>query len=156
MKVGDPGGNVEWGRVMIADDDEDLRILVAVHLRKCGYNVVEFGDGEGLLDYVGSLMLRDTRQISADDRVILDLKMPGLSGLQTLASLRLAGWTNPIVVMTALRPEVDADALRLGADVVIHKPCDPHEITEVLAHLAHVQAQRESVHLSNCSRHLFT
>src|SRR5690348_17402859 len=72
---GDP--QLETGRVLVADDDEDLRALLAVHLRKRGYNVVEFADGEGLLDYVGTLM-RNPRQILPDDQVVLDVKMPGL------------------------------------------------------------------------------
>jgi DNA-binding response OmpR family regulator len=143
------------GRVLIADDDQDVRILLAAHLEKCGYNVVEFADGEGLLDYVGNLMLREPARLSPDDHVVLDVKMPGLSGLQALVSLRLAGWTNPIVVLTAVMQR-DADALRLGADAVLHKPCDLKELARTLVHLAHAGPRPDPGHLSNCSRHLFT
>jgi DNA-binding response OmpR family regulator len=143
------------GRVLIADDDEDVRILLAAHLEKCGYNVVQFADGEGLLDYVGSLMLHEPGRLSPGDHVVLDVKMPGLSGLQALVSLRLAGWTNPIVVLTAV-VQRDADALRLGADAVLHKPCDLQELARTLVHLAHAGSRPERGHLSNCSRHLFT
>lgn len=143
------------GRVLIADDDEDVRILLAAHLEKLGYNVVEFADGEGLLDYVGSQMLREPQRLSPDDHVVLDVKMPGLSGLQTLVSLRLAGWTNPIVLVTAVH-HGDAEALRLGADAVIHKPCDLQELARTLVRLAQAGPRSEPGHLSNSSRHLFT
>jgi DNA-binding response OmpR family regulator len=121
------------GRVLLADDDEDLRILMALHLRKSGYTVVEFQDGEGVLEYIGTLLMRGPEMIRASDMVVLDIKMPGFSGLQILASLRLAGWRNPIVLMTALQRAVENDALKLGATALFHKPFDPRQVLDLLA-----------------------
>jgi DNA-binding response OmpR family regulator len=70
-----------------------------------------------------------------NDQILLDVKMPGFNGLQVLASLRLAGWVNPIILLTAMRDDVADQALRLGATGLIHKPFDPEEVTNLVARI---------------------
>jgi DNA-binding response OmpR family regulator len=127
-----PVAELSPGRVLLADDDEDLRTLLAVHLRRAGYTVIEFQDGEGVLEFIGTLM-RSPELIAPNDMVLLDIKMPGLSGLQILASLRLAGWRNPVVLMTAVQRKVETDALKLGATALFHKPFDTGQVLDLLA-----------------------
>lgn len=126
-------GGDNFKQVLLADDDDALRLLLATHLRGIGYEVLEFADGETLLECVGLLMSRSEGQ--ALRHVILDVKMPGLSGLQILTSLRLAGWVGPVVVLTALRGGRATQAIRLGATALLHKPCQPREVSTLLSRI---------------------
>lgn len=127
-------GGGHFRQVLIADDDDAVRLLLATHLRSLGYEVLEFADGETLLECVGLLMARPEGQ-QFIRHVILDVKMPGLSGLQILTSLRLAGWVGPVVVLTALGGGRATQAIRLGATALLHKPCQPREISTLLARI---------------------
>ena len=108
--------------VLVADDDEDLRSLVAETLRAEGYQVVEAHDGAELLDHLrGSLDGSRTRP----DVVVTDVLMPKLSGLGVLDALRRAQWNVPVILMTVLGDgSVDTLAKRLGAVCVLRKPLD--------------------------------
>ncbi|HTM44461.1 MAG TPA: response regulator [Polyangiaceae bacterium] len=122
----------EKTRIFVVDDDDDLRMLVAAHLRRCGYDATEFQDGEALLDYVGSLIMSRTDGVRATDMILLDIKMPGFSGLQILTSLRHAKWVNPIIMVTGMRRDVEDKAFTLGATALVRKPFDMTEVVKML------------------------
>jgi CheY-like chemotaxis protein len=112
--------------VLVADDDDDLRALVAEALRADGCTTLEARDGEEVL-----LLLRRefTDPGLRPDVVLTDVKMPGLSGLGVLESLKYARSTLPVVVMTAMTDgSVDTMAKRLGAVGVLRKPFDADDM----------------------------
>ncbi len=113
-------------RVLVADDDEDMRALVTATLHADGCSTVEACDGEELLELL---------RISLDepwlrpDVVVADVKMPKLSGLGVLAALKRARWDLPVVMITVVSDEsIHTVAKRLGAVGVLHKPFDPNDL----------------------------
>ncbi len=107
-------------RVLLADDDPDLRGLLSLTLRRAGYDVVEAADGVELLD-------RSEATIAKRDYfgvIVADVNMPGLTGLDVLAALRCTSWTTPVILITAFGdPATKAEADDLGA-TVLDKPLD--------------------------------
>jgi CheY-like chemotaxis protein len=106
--------------VLVADDDEDMRSLIAETLRADGYRVMEACDGEELLDHLRRA-LDDPRE--RPDVVLTDVLMPKLSGLGVLDALRRVHWNVPVILMTVLGDSsVHTLAKRLGAVGVLQKP----------------------------------
>jgi CheY-like chemotaxis protein len=125
--------------VLVADDDGDLREIVAETLRADGYEVTEARDGSELLELLERAAEEDTRP----DIIVTDVKMPLLSGLGVLSAMRRAHLPVPVVVMTAYAHDsVRTVARRLGAVGVLRKPFDIDDLrTAVMnaraAHEAH-------------------
>ncbi len=124
-------------RVLVVDDEPDIVALVAYHLAKSGYTVSTATSGpEGL-----AVARRDKPSI-----VVLDLMLPGLSGLQVMEELRGDSATSRIAVLmlTARREESDRiRGLTLGADDYLTKPFSPQELVlRVGAILRRVKAGR--------------
>jgi len=111
---------------LVADDDEDMRALVASVLVAEGYRVLEACDGAELLEQLErALDDADTRP----DVVVTDIMMPRLSGLGVLDAIRKAQLHFPVILMTVLPDQaVHLVARRLGAAGVLHKPFGPEEI----------------------------
>src|ERR1019366_8419115 len=108
--------------VLVADDDEDMRSLVAETLRGDGYRVNEARDGAELLDHLRT-SLEDPA--ACPDVVVTDVLMPKLSGLGVLDALRRAHWNVPVILMTVLADAaVHTLAKRLGAVCGLQKPLD--------------------------------
>ena len=108
--------------VALADDNDELRDLLANALRQEGYDVVEASDGRALLELVDA---------HAPDFVITDFEMPVLSGIDVLRALR----DDPsLVILITGSPlfDLDAEARALGAIAVISKPFDIETLTRVL------------------------
>ena len=108
--------------VIVADDEEGSRTLLAQALRDDGYDVLEAADGVALLTML------DDPTLNADV-VVTDVKMPRLSGLGVLHALRHARGAIPVVVMTGLAdPSIRTVAMTMGAVAVLKKPFDPAEM----------------------------
>jgi CheY-like chemotaxis protein len=105
-------------RVLVAEDDAALRILVVWTLLNDGHEVYEAAAGDELLQLIGST----SPHANADDRVdliVLDHQMPGISGLAVAQKLRREGWRIPIILVTAFPSEaLLAEATRLGVRVL--------------------------------------
>lgn len=108
-------------RVMIVDDEPPILRAVAANLTARGYTAIPAADGETALRLASERL---------PELVILDLGLPGLSGLDVIAGLR--GWTNvPIIVLSARDGDPDKiEALDAGADDYVTKP---FSIGELLA-----------------------
>lgn len=101
-------------KIAIIEDDENLRFLVAHRLESENYAVVQAGNG----DEAEQLILEQKPDI-----VLLDWMLPGKQGAEICASLREAGFTNLIIMMTAKSQDVDKiDAYSFGVSDYITKP----------------------------------
>jgi DNA-binding response OmpR family regulator len=109
-------------KVLVADDDDDLRASIVNALRADGYMVLEARDGEETLAFFHKAAADPSTR---PDVILADVRMPKLSGLGVLVQLRRAGVRLPVVMMTAFYPDsVDIVAKRLGARSVLRKPFD--------------------------------
>ena len=109
-------------RVLIVEDEPDIRELVVHHLKREGYQVSVAASGEEALRQV---------QASPPDLVLLDLMMPAMNGLEVCRRLRQDPVTAslPIVMLTAKGDEIDRVlGLEIGADDYITKPFSPREL----------------------------
>lgn len=134
--VTEPGTAAE--RVLVVDDEPDIVALVAYHLAKSGYSVSTATSGLEAL----AAARRDKPAL-----VVLDLMLPGLSGLEVMEELRADPNTMRIAVLmlTARREESDRiKGLTLGADDYLTKPFSPPELVlRVAAILRRVKAGQE-------------
>jgi two-component system phosphate regulon response regulator PhoB len=109
--------------VLLAEDDADIRLLVTFKLKKAGHQVRAFGDGPSAL--------AGARE-NPPDLAVLDIMMPGMSGLEVCRELRKDPATAkiPVILLTALAQEADVTAgFAAGADDYIVKPFSPRDFT---------------------------
>ena len=127
------------GRLLVVDDNEDNRDLLARRLQRKGYDVVTAEDGHQALDIIAA---------EEFDLILLDIMMPGLSGLEVLEKLREehSPAELPILMATAKSDSQDmVQALEIGANDYITKPIDfPVVLARVQSHLA-IRSQVESL-----------
>ncbi|NTX06217.1 response regulator [Myxococcus sp. CA051A] len=108
-------------RVLVAEDQPEMRALLRRALKRQGYEVVEAADGPGLVKAIIDGLLADQTQVP--DLIITDVRMPGYSGLEVVARLRREGWTTPVILITAFGDaQLHRDAELLGAARVLDKP----------------------------------
>ena len=116
--------------VVVADDDEDILMLVRATLTAAGYEVALARDGHRALS-----LLRERRPVAA----VLDVAMPELDGLEVLTRARADPATAdlPIIILSARAQENDvARGYGLGASRYIRKPFSPRELAAAVAELA--------------------
>ena len=118
-------------RILLADDDRELRSLLGTTLRRAGYEVIEAGDG---IEVVNFLYADGSAEwMPPLDAIVSDLCMPGLTGLEALTCLRDDDHRLPFILMTAFgTADVRAQARRLGATAVLMKPFLPGELRLLL------------------------
>jgi DNA-binding response OmpR family regulator len=99
--------------ILLVDDEDAVRTVLAFPLEKDGYTVIQAADGEEALRHFGE---------TAIDLVVLDIMLPRLDGLEVCKRLRAVS-TVPIIMLTARDDELDkVIGLELGADDYITKP----------------------------------
>jgi len=109
-------------KILVADDEPDVLALLAANLRSAGFSVFTADDGPSALN----IMRERTPNL-----LVLDLMLPGMSGLEVCRSLKANPATAriPIIMLTAKAEEVDRIVgLELGADDYITKPFSPREL----------------------------
>lgn len=122
-------------RVLLAEDDEDTRRMIATALRQDGYEVIEAKSGVELLDYVGASVLFEDGS-PPPDCIVSDIRMPGFTGTGVLAGLRDTGCDTPFIIITAFgTDESRKEAEQMGADAVFHKPFDIDDLRTVVKNL---------------------
>ncbi|NJB68421.1 two-component system NtrC family response regulator [Desulfobaculum xiamenense] len=115
----------ESRRVLVVDDEPALRLLVGAVLHDAGWHVMEAESAETALS-----MLPD----AGPDVVLLDMRMPGMDGLEALGAIRAAVPGVPVVMLTAYGTVGSAvDAMKKGAFDYLTKPADNEELKAVLA-----------------------
>ena len=108
--------------VLVADDDADIRDLVAFKLEQAGFDVRAVDNGLAALESARSV---------PPDLVVLDVMMPGMSGIDVCRELRADGSTAtlPIILLTARAQEGDVEVgFGAGADDYVVKPFSPREL----------------------------
>ena len=113
-------------RILIIDDEEHIRRMMRLTLEAAGYAVGEAHDGpEGLKLYGDG---------SAWDGVVLDQRMPGMDGLETLRRIKASNPRARVVMATAYASiELAVDAMKLGASDFVRKPMTPETLRNAVA-----------------------
>ncbi len=107
-------------RILVAEDQADIRDLLVMNLAQAGYDVQAVPDGGAALA---------AEHLAPHDLLVLDLMMPGLDGLEVCKGLRARGLDTPILMLTARSTELDRVlGLELGADDYLTKPFSMAEL----------------------------
>ena len=123
-------------RVLVVDDDEEMRSLLRRSLEFDGHDVTERDRG--------TYVLKTLRE-GVFDLVILDNRMPGLNGLELLPSLRREFPDLPVLLVTAFGGhQVAASALRLGAASYLEKPFRLGQLRDAIAELIYGRRDRST------------
>ena len=105
---------------LVVDDEQSIGFMLSNQLEQWGYRCATASSGREALSYLG------TRQF---DLMLLDVRMPGISGLEVLKRSKTDFPSMPVVMLSAVIDlKVVADAIALGADDYIKKPCDPDDL----------------------------
>jgi DNA-binding response OmpR family regulator len=107
-------------RLLLVEDDPTLRQALAFNLSREGYEVSSAADGESALEAARSWH---------PDLVLLDVMLPGMSGVEVLRVLRREGVTTPVIILSAKGDEIDrVVGLKVGADDYVAKPFSRPEL----------------------------
>lgn len=114
-------------RVLLVDDDPQMRTLVRFLTRDQSIELVEASDGQSALDAAASRLF---------DIILMDVEMPVLNGLDAVKKLRESGYTGCIVALTSMNAEGDRERLLAqGFDQYLAKPIDKDALRKVFAEL---------------------
>ncbi len=131
--INEPPAPEKAMKVLLAEDDQGMRKLMALVLQRSGFDVIEAIDGNELQEKIKHL-LPGGGSDGGVDIIVTDIYMPGPNALETLAMLRKAGVDTPVVMITAFGDyETHEEANRLGATAVFDKPFDMQELRGVLS-----------------------
>jgi two-component system response regulator (stage 0 sporulation protein F) len=125
----------EGGWVLVVDDQPGVRRLLYEVLQLHGYRVALAADGHEAVREATRV-----RPLVA----LVDLRMPGMSGLETVEALRRLDPQLAVVVMTAVNGTESEQAQRLGAAMTIGKPFDVHELRSIVDRLVRERAQGQT------------
>lgn len=109
-------------KILVAEDDSDLRLLVSLKLESSGHQVVSVEDGTTAAENCRSMR---------PDLVILDLMMPGMSGLEVCRFIKSDPElsSTPVILLTARAQAADVEAGKAaGVDEYLTKPFSPREL----------------------------
>jgi CheY-like chemotaxis protein len=113
-------------RILIIDDEENIRRVTRLTLQAAGYEVGEAADGESGLEAFGDG--------STWDAVLLDQRMPGMDGLETLRHIKERQPYARVIMSTAYASiELAVDAMKLGASDFVRKPMTPEILRNAVA-----------------------
>lgn len=119
-------------KILLAEDDDDMRELLSFELRRDGHDVIEASDGAEALACLNVL-----RRIPEElpNVVILDVRMPRRSGLEVARALLAVGWPVPIILVTAFGDRrLHDEAWSLGV-TIFDKPFDMDDLRTALVNL---------------------
>lgn len=113
------------GKILVIDDEPQVGMIFTKVLQSAGYEVVASESGEDGLNKLST----------NPDVVFLDIKLPGIDGIETLRRMRKNAPTIPVVMMTAFQTvDTAVESMRLGACDYLIKPLDNNRIKEVVKH----------------------
>jgi len=119
--------------VLIVDDEKPIQYALSALLERYGYAYVVASNGQEALDTVTQLKF---------DFILLDFRMPGMSGLEFLKRFRVNNTRTTVVMLTAVEDKkLTGEAFKLGADDFVAKPCHPDHLSRRLQ-IAYKRRQR--------------
>ena len=114
------GSSPKVQTILVIDDDENLRDTVSLMLEKEGYRTVQAAEGRG--GFEQALLIRP-------DLLLVDLRLPGMTGAEICKQLRAAEVSTPIIILSAVGDEIDKVLLlEIGADDYVVKPFGAREL----------------------------
>ena len=120
-------------RVLLVEDDDDNRELMAEVLASCGYEVLSAASGQAGLK---------TLSEHSVDVVVTDVGMPGMGGLEVAKAAKAIAPTVPVVIVTGWAEREDiASARGKHVDAVLIKPVDPDALTQAVSDLAQARGR---------------
>jgi CheY-like chemotaxis protein len=123
-------------RILVAEDDAEMRRLVVEMLRGEGYSVTEAADGGRLLVELSRTIVRGE---GADelDLIVSDVRMPICTGLQILEQLRASQWETPVILMTAFGDSATRERARELDALLLDKPFFVNDMRVAVARILH-------------------
>jgi len=139
------------GHILLAEDDKEMRALLALTLRRAGYRVTECHDGVGLLTHLAPFLLPNGIGDQDVCLIISDIRMPGFTGMEVLEGVPKNEGFPPMILITAFGDEkTHALAKEFGAAAMFDKPFD---MDDLLAKVhEHLQANERSGALSSATK----
>ena len=123
-------------RILIVDDNDDIRRLIGTILSSTDHELLYAADGEKALE------VTKTKQ---PDLIVLDVMMPKMDGFMVLKQMRVAGLreSTKVLMLTAKSSESDwVRGYKLGADSYLTKPFDPEELLRAVSELFNMTKER--------------
>ena len=109
-------------KILVLEDEENIRSFVVINLKRSGYETVEAGTGEEAL-----VKLKENPEIKV---ALLDIMLPGIDGFEVCRRIRAMNSKIGIIMLTARTQEMDkVTGLMTGADDYVTKPFSPAELT---------------------------
>jgi len=129
-----PNQRLEANKVYVVDDDDSVRRALSRVLRSAGMNCESYSSGETLLDHLPD---------GARGCLIIDIRMPGLTGHDIQARLRKRGTTIPVIALSAQDDDDTRERAReLGAVTFFRKPVDDQALLDAINWLVDKQERR--------------
>jgi two-component system C4-dicarboxylate transport response regulator DctD len=130
--------DVQTRRVFLAEDDPMLRTLFAETLVDAGFEVHTAADGVAM-----ALLLSSPPDGQLPDVIVMDVRMPRVSGIDVLAELERRGLDMPVILVTGFGdPALYTQATSAGAVVVLDKPVGPDELATMVRLVATLGTRR--------------
>ncbi len=117
------------GKILIVDDEEDVREVLKMHLEGENYSILEAGDGEEAIKVLRS----DMMNVAV---ILCDIRMPKVNGIECIDYLRREAPSIPIVVVTAY-PDTDlaVDLMKKGVKDYLVKPVEKEKLVQTVKKL---------------------
>ncbi len=115
-------------RILIVDEEPDMRLAMRNVLELRGHEIFEAGDGDSALEIAGE---------NRPDLVLLDMRLPGMDGVEVLAGLKYIDKSVPVVMLMGCgHSQSAADVLKLGASEYLQKPFENAQLAATVKRLA--------------------
>ena len=126
-------------KLLVVDDDPNILKFVKYNLEKDGYKILTVQTGEECLDKV---------ELEHIDLVLLDMKLPGMDGIETFRQIKRLGYKFPVIMITAYGTvEKAVEAMKLGVYDFLSKPLNLEELKVSVRNALAAQALKEEVNI---------
>ena len=128
MAIIDDAASVH-GKILIIDDEQDIRDVVRLHLEQAGYHVLEAENGE-----VGIELIKQGSNMLQVGLIICDIRMPKVNGIEAIEYIREHAPSKPIMVVTGYPDtEMATSLMKKGVKEYLVKPVEKDKLLEKVA-----------------------